>query len=292
MSLPYMPLYPSDFLADTSRLTSQQIGIYFRMIMLCWNRTRCNLPNDVDWIADHIVTRKDDEQSVLADIEIVINQFWTVKKGHLINPRLYSEWVKASEKHKSRKQAGKKGGLAKSLKNNEKKPSNASVLLKQPEPEPEPYINTHIQTRAPRSNLGGLPMQVYACWNAMAERNGLDPVRTDIPAFNRAKQIIRAVNDFCGGKPELLFEAIENIPRNPHWIGQTDAAFKARLDWFLSDPSRITQSLELIPQEAKNDKQRNHYAKPNSQADVADTRRRARANVLERIKANGMAEGL
>lgn len=242
-----MPLYPSDFLADTSRLTSQQFGIYCRMIMLCWNRTRCNLPNDVDWIADEIVTRKDDEASILADIEFIIDQFWTVKRGHLINPRLHDEWCKAKEKNKRRKNAGKKGGAAKALKNNEKSPSNAKAMLKQPEPEPEPYINTHIHTARVRSNLGGLPMRVYACWNQMAEQNGLEPIRTDIPAVGRGKLVMRAVNDYCAGREELLFEAIANVPLNPHWVGKTEARFRVRLDWLISDPQRLTQALELTP---------------------------------------------
>jgi len=165
MSLPYVPLYVTDFKADTSHLTTSQIGVYFRLVMECWTTPGCTIPNDVEWILDRIMSRKDDEDQVRADVKLVLGEFFKIKKNRAYQGNLLEIYVTQNDKHKSRKMAGKKGALAKSLKNNDLGSSNAKAKLKQPEPEPEPdIIDKSIidapdkpKPKKPRSRATALP---------------------------------------------------------------------------------------------------------------------------------------
>jgi uncharacterized protein YdaU (DUF1376 family) len=50
MSLPYFPMYPSDFEAKTSHLTLLEDGAYNRLLRLCWMTPGCSIPADEAWI--------------------------------------------------------------------------------------------------------------------------------------------------------------------------------------------------------------------------------------------------
>ena len=142
MSLPYMEFYVTDFDADTKHLTRGQVGVYIRMLMVAWITPGCSMPNDLEWIADHIVARKDVDEEVIADMKVVIEQFWKVSRGRLYQKKQREISVKSKAKHDARKKAGKKGGKAKARKTNDKSPSKAGSKTEakpyQPEPEPEP----------------------------------------------------------------------------------------------------------------------------------------------------------
>lgn len=136
MSVPYVPLYVVDYEADTSHLTIEEDGAYWRLLRLCWRTPNCSVPNDRKWIQRRLrVTDEVYDRSV----QPVIDEFFKVKAGRLFQSRLLKEWQLANEKSKIRSEAGKKGGRPrKVLENKEKDKSNALVLPKQPEPEPEP----------------------------------------------------------------------------------------------------------------------------------------------------------
>ena len=50
MSLPYFPMYPSDFEAKTSHLTLEEDGAYNRLLRLCWMTPGASIPDDDAWI--------------------------------------------------------------------------------------------------------------------------------------------------------------------------------------------------------------------------------------------------
>lgn len=50
MSLPYFPMFPTDFEAKTSHLTLAEDGAYNRLLRLMWMTPGCSLPDDDAWI--------------------------------------------------------------------------------------------------------------------------------------------------------------------------------------------------------------------------------------------------
>ncbi len=138
---PYIPLYVDDYEAATAHLTVEEDGVYSRLLRLCWRTPGCSLPNDPAWIARKIRLSATDFERIARP---VIDEFFREQRGRLVQRRLKAEYDDISRKKSARKQAGKKGGQAKALKEQGKSPSNASVLLgdtrafPEPEPEPEP----------------------------------------------------------------------------------------------------------------------------------------------------------
>lgn len=136
MSLPYFPMFPADFDADTGHLTLAEDGAYNRLLRLQWRAPGCKLPADMEWIFRKAKAVTEADRAVIASI---IAEFFTTKGGKIFSARLLKEWVKSDVAHSKRVSAGKKGGDAKALKSKETASSNAKAMLKQPEPEPEPY---------------------------------------------------------------------------------------------------------------------------------------------------------
>lgn len=139
MTHPYMPLYVDDYEAATAHLTAEEDGIYSRLLRLCWRTPGCSLPNDDAWIARKIRLSAADFAKVAKP---VIEEFFIVQRGRLVQKRLKAEYENISRKKSARVNAGKKGGVAKALKTKETAAGNATILPAHtravPEPEPEP----------------------------------------------------------------------------------------------------------------------------------------------------------
>lgn len=138
---PYIPLYVDDYDAATAHLTVEEDGAYSRLLRLCWRTPGCSLPNEPAWIARKIRLSMEDYERIAKP---VIDEFFTLSRGRLIQKRLRDEYDDISRKKSARKNAGKKGGEAKALKTKENTSSNASDLpadtraFPYPEPNPEP----------------------------------------------------------------------------------------------------------------------------------------------------------
>ena len=140
MSLPYFPMYPSDFEAKTSHLTLAEDGAYNRLLRMCWMTPGCSIPDDEAWIMRRLRAHSEDERQA---VRTVISEFFESEDGRLFQPRLRREALLADEKHARRANAGRKGGIAKAaLKTNDFPAGNAKAMHKQPEPEPEPEVTT------------------------------------------------------------------------------------------------------------------------------------------------------
>ena len=137
MSLPYFPMYPTDFEAKTSHLTLAEDGAYNRLLRICWMTPGCSIPDDDAWIMRRL---RVDQATFDAVVKVVISEFFTSAKGRLSNAKLTRIFVETNESHKRRVQAGSKGGKSKPPQTNNKSSSNAKAMPKQPEPEPEPDI--------------------------------------------------------------------------------------------------------------------------------------------------------
>jgi uncharacterized protein YdaU (DUF1376 family) len=135
MSLPYYPMYPSDFDADTGHLTFAEDGAYNRLLRLSWRCPGAKMPDDMEWIHRRARAVSVEDRALIAS---VIAEFFTRSGGKIFSPRLAREWQKSSLAHSKRVSAGSAGGKAKALKAKEIEPSNAVAMPYQPEPEPEP----------------------------------------------------------------------------------------------------------------------------------------------------------
>jgi uncharacterized protein YdaU (DUF1376 family) len=136
MSLPYFPMFPTDFEAKTSHLTLAEDGAYNRLLRLMWMMPGCSLPDNDKWI----MRRMRVDQATFDDVVlIVIDEFCTRENGRVSNAKLSRVFATSNDAHQKRVSAGSKGGKAKSLNANDSNISNAQAMPKQPEPEPEPY---------------------------------------------------------------------------------------------------------------------------------------------------------
>jgi len=135
MSLPYFPMYPTDFEAKTSHLTLAEDGAYNRLLRICWMTPGCSIPDDAAWIMRRL---RVDQATFDAVVRVVIDEFFTSEKGRLSNAKLSRIFAETNAAHEKRVSAGSKGGKAKSLNSKKTGPSNAVAKPKQPEPEPEP----------------------------------------------------------------------------------------------------------------------------------------------------------
>lgn len=106
MSLPYFPMYPKDFEADTSHLTLEEDGAYNRLLRLVWMSPGCSLPDDDAWIMRRMRVDADTYERV---VRVVLDEFFTRKSGRVSNARIAREYATSNEAHSKRVSAGKKG---------------------------------------------------------------------------------------------------------------------------------------------------------------------------------------
>lgn len=135
MSTPFMQLYVADYLGDTTHLTTEQHGAYLLLLMTMW-RAGGVLPNDDGKLAR--IVRLTPARWRTVRPEVI--GFFEIDNERITQKRLVAEYEKAQEKSVKRADAGRAGGAAKALKNNEPALANASDLLKhssEPELEPE-----------------------------------------------------------------------------------------------------------------------------------------------------------
>jgi uncharacterized protein YdaU (DUF1376 family) len=108
---PFMQLYTSDFLGDTQDLSAEYVGSYLLLLMTLWNKDG-KLPFDEVKLAR--IARLTVEEWRLAWTDL--GSFFEVEDGILTHRRLSYELQKFARKSAARKEAGRKGGAAKALK--------------------------------------------------------------------------------------------------------------------------------------------------------------------------------
>lgn len=98
MSLPYFPMFPTDFEADTSHLTLAEDGAYNRLLRLMWMTPGCSLPDDDAWILRRMRCVNDEDCEV---VMAIIDEFFTRRGGRIVNSRL-NGWVSDARKKEKR----------------------------------------------------------------------------------------------------------------------------------------------------------------------------------------------
>lgn len=180
---PYIPLYVDDYDAHTSHLSPAEDGVYGRLLRLAWRTPGCSLPNDPAWLSRKL---RLSEADFAAIAQPVIDEFFKVLRGRLVQGRLKSEYDNISRKKTARKLAGKKGGDAKALKKQEKASSNATFLPADagafPNPEPEPIEGTPIAPKGaePEKPIRLRKADVEAVWSITPKESKERSSRADV----------------------------------------------------------------------------------------------------------------
>lgn len=110
----WMPLYVSDYLADTMHLNTEQHGAYCLLLMAAW-KSGGRLPNDAEQL--QAITRMSQQkwrasERILSSFFIVHNDFW-------IHKRVIKELEKALKNTEEKAKSGKKGAAARWQKDGE-----------------------------------------------------------------------------------------------------------------------------------------------------------------------------
>ncbi len=236
MSIPYYPMYPTDFEADTSHLTLAEDGAYNRLLRLMWMTPGCSLPDDDKWIMRRMRASKKEYEAI---IKPIICEFMKRKKGRVYSPRLRSEFENLNATFLKRQKAGKKGGRPKATENTQKKQKAGFDFDKggpkqpDPDPEPEPISKERSKDRLSFCAENDSISEAFDCYNEMAKKAGL-PVAMKL---TKARNVsLKARLKDCGGVDGWRV-ACEKVAASPLCTGNNDKGWRASLDFMLRESS-------------------------------------------------------
>lgn len=163
-AIPYMPLWVSDYLADTQDFSTEEHGAYMLLIMTYWQRGE-PLPNDPERLAR--VARMSSER--WTDVEPTLKRMFNVTANEWTHKRIDAELTRARNKIEKARESGKKS--AESRKANPEPTDVQRPLPASPNPEPT--------TSESDSLLGTITVQ----------STEQEPAR-EAPASKKAEQIL------------------------------------------------------------------------------------------------------
>jgi uncharacterized protein YdaU (DUF1376 family) len=143
--VPFFQFYPSDYLADTAHLSTEQHGAYLLLLITAWSRGGW-LPAEPKKLA-RIARVSPRRWHLIADD---LMEFFDEEDGQIVSRRMERDYQKAVSKSEKRSASGKRGGQAKALKNNETGLAIASGLPCHL-PEPEPYSKKETKVSSPKA---------------------------------------------------------------------------------------------------------------------------------------------
>ena len=153
-----MQLYVGDYLGDTRHLTTEQHGAYLLLLMAMWS-SEGELPNDEAKLARMAGVGLAKWRKIGPDV----TAFFTVEGAVITQKRLRKEREKWESKSATRREAGKRGGDAKALKEKGPHVANAipiATILPQQKasiyhiPSPEEVVDVDTSTTAVRGKRG------------------------------------------------------------------------------------------------------------------------------------------
>lgn len=139
MSAPaYLPLFGSDYLADTRHLSTEEHGAYLLLMIAAWRQDDCGLPCDDKKLA-RIVGLSPRKWMAMRD---TILEFWSKRDGRIFQERLLKEWRFALQKSESNRENARKRWSTQGAENIESgqydRTSDGNAPQPQPQEEEEP----------------------------------------------------------------------------------------------------------------------------------------------------------
>lgn len=125
----WMPIYWSDYLADTGHLNAAEHGAYLLLIGHYWTTGKALVDNDKQLSRIARMTVREWQHS-----REVIMEFFQVSNGLWRHGRVEAELVKAAEKYARRAKAGAKGGSSNAKAMLKQTPTKTEAGLNQPQP--------------------------------------------------------------------------------------------------------------------------------------------------------------
>lgn len=153
MTKPYMQFYPADYLADTMHLTVEEHGAYLKLLFCMWQAGGWLVDDDIKIARILLLTT-----SRWRKIKVTLEPFFVYENGKFSQKKLQKTLDFSLKKSEKNSRNGRKGGQAKSLKNNNSTVANATNSLEQKASiarspsDPEPYTKDSL-----RSSLAPLP---------------------------------------------------------------------------------------------------------------------------------------
>jgi len=139
--LPFMPLWVSTYEAHTAHLSLCEDGAYNRLLRLCWRTPGGTIPADDTWVMRQM---RVDAETFASTVKPMLEEFFKVRRGRYVNDKLKELFDGAHEKSERRKNAGRKGGEAKSLKSKGSASSNATAKPEQCSSKLELELHTEL----------------------------------------------------------------------------------------------------------------------------------------------------
>ncbi len=238
VSIPYIPLYVTDYEADTAHLTIEEDGAYLRLLRLCWRTPGCSVPDEPKWIMRKMRISADDYYRV---VEPIIDEFFMRGMERVFNARLQAEHERINETHKKRSDAGVRGNEKRwALKTNDKANRPATSLRSQlelePELEPEPKQELKKKEEPKGSLSSGDDVTVaFDDYNSMALEAGW-PIAKVLNSKRRSS--LRARLSDAGGI-DGWSDALSKARSAPFLNGKNKNGWKASLDFLLQQSSFI-----------------------------------------------------
>lgn len=156
---PFMPLKISDFISDTIEMDATETGAYLMLLMAQWKWGGQSLPDDMAKL-QRIARCSRNWPRVWAAISVHFER----DADGWFNPKGREVFTNVRAKSTANSNNGALGGKANALKNHGKVVANATISLKQPEPEPEYGVG------------GGAREAVSTDREALLQAIGVDPV--------------------------------------------------------------------------------------------------------------------
>ena len=232
MSRHWMPMYWSDFKADTEHLGALETGAYMMLIGHYWNTG--GLPDD---------------DIKLARIARMTAEEWAVSKSTIAeffqdgwkHKRIEQELADANAAYERRANAGRRGGQAKA-----EASSNAVAMLKQPQPQLHISSNEDINITSTSKASDGFAVASQSkrfddqllrttaeAWNDLASSVGLATVAklTDarkVAITRRAKEL---VDDFDYENPTAGFSELFSKIRGSPFLRGSESSWRCDFDW-------------------------------------------------------------
>ena len=233
----FMPMYWGDFLADTSDLSCEELGMYIRLISHYWNTGP--LPQDHTRLARVCNLSKHKFEKNWQ----IISRFFSRKDGKYFQKRIDKEIEKAIEISEKRAEAGRLGGIANAQ-------ANAKQTLKHPQPHITVSNDTGGKPADPKAKFWreGVALLTKTGRSEKEARSLLGKLAKEIGSADEAVAILALAADKVDPASYLtacMFKI--HLPRDVSDL--RDMRQRLGLDPFGEDQSEIVRHLRAHPED-------------------------------------------